>query len=66
MDGALKSLGNHYHGLLPCSVGEEVPLSFSILQASWGEEGGEQTGWRSLDGENWRSAGVSGFFLVRP
>ena len=51
MDGALKSLGNHYHGLLPCSVGEEVPLSFSILQASWGEEGGEQTGWRSLDGK---------------
>ena len=60
--GGLKKffVGNHYYGLLPCSLGEEVPLPFSILQASWGPEGGEQAGWRSLDVGDWRIAGVSG------
>ena len=59
--GGLKKffVGNHYYGLLPCSLGEEVLLPFSILQASWGAEGGEQAGKRSLDGGDWRIAGVS-------
>ena len=59
MEGLKKSLGNHYHGLLPCSLGEEVPLPSSILHASWGAEGGA---WME------RIGGVqgSGFFLVRP